>query len=516
MRKVLVSGAGGTREFNLFKIKILKYILIILFLILMLIFDICLLWKPRSTDVEGDVLIHLVFARNFSKAETFVYGNNQKSNASSSPLWSILLSIFGKITKKIDSNEGFLLLARIISIIFLLIALLILYVSLRILNINKLLSIFSLGIIFFHPITFYWCVANPMETSLVLLFISLLIIFLIMMDVSNYNSIKNGIIFSILSLISFTIRPELIFICGISAIFFIFKNSKFNKDFFLAFSITTAFLSFIYLYIFLKAGLSPLSNAGFSRRAYLQYYDALQIPVLNIYLSLDAIILVLLVLPLLIGDYISINKNVTNIYSKISLLWIIFYTLLFTFYYYSTWRGRYLLPVIIGIVPAGLVGIEMLFKKSPPMKYLLYIWLMFIIVIPLYPLAAHSKAYEARKQKNPESIYWDVPDIHLKIMVQEVQSAYYYPNLEFISTDGLIDMSAYYAMKNNLTVYEFILEKRPDIIGLGRFYLQDPDNLQAKLFENANNKSSFKIKNLFLDYLGIIKGSGPVFKVYYE
>ncbi|MEX1118730.1 MAG: hypothetical protein WEB60_08035 [Terrimicrobiaceae bacterium] len=101
-------------------------------------------------------------------------------------------------------------------------------------------------------------------------------------------------------------------------------------------------------------------------------------------------------------------------------------------------------------------------------------------------------------------------------LVQEVQSAYYHPELLHISTEGLITPEAYNASKQGKTLYEFIMKLRPDLVGFGNYPIKDPDGLQDLINNAAIAEKNLTFKNLKLIYLGQLAGAGPVFTAQFE
>jgi hypothetical protein len=190
--------------------------------------------------------------------------------------------------------------------------------------------------------------------------------------------------------------------------------------------------------------------------------------------------------------------------------------LFFSFYFYTTWRGRYFLPILYFLAP---VGCAALFKKPHSgLRTLATATLYYAMVcaILLYPLSGHARAPAVRaRDKSANFDYFQPEPSHESILVQEVQGAYYYPTLRYISTDGLIAMEAFRAWQKDMTVYEFALEERPDLVGVGEYYLRDPEEMGRRIRQAMREKANVRVGKIALKYSGILRGCGHVFEAKY-
>ena len=75
------------------------------------------LWEWRADQLSGDVMIHLVFARNFAEGRWFEYSLGQPSRANTTILWEWILAVLGVLTGQIRSNEGFMTVARVFAML---------------------------------------------------------------------------------------------------------------------------------------------------------------------------------------------------------------------------------------------------------------------------------------------------------------------------------------------------------------------------------------------------------------
>lgn len=132
--------------------------------------------------------------------------------------------------------------------------------------------------------------------------------------------------------------------------------------------------------------------------------------------------------------------------------------------------------------------------------------------LSLRPLASFA---DAPSQRKLEPDFIAPPEAAKVFLVQEVQSAYYHPELLHISTEGLISPESYVANKQGKTLYEFVMELQPDLIGFGKYPLKDPDGLQDLINKAAVAGKDLEFKHLKLKYLGQLAGAGPVFTAQY-
>jgi hypothetical protein len=135
-----------------------------------------------------------------------------------------------------------------------------------------------------------------------------------------------------------------------------------------------------------------------------------------------------------------------------------------------------------------------------------------LCLLSLRPLAGFADAPNQR-QIAPDFIA-PPPDAKT-FLVQEVQSAYFHPELLHISTEGLISPEAYNAYKQGKTLYEFIMETRADLIGFGNYPIRDPDGIQTLINNAAVAGQDLQFRDLTLKYLGQLPGAGPVFAAHY-
>jgi hypothetical protein len=318
----------------------------------------------------------------------------------------------------------------------------------------------------------------------------------------------------LLTAAGFLVRPELLvfgILAGAAALCFTaLKHGKNAAGFALALGAGMAGWT-----LFMQAsGLAVLPNAGSARRLMLLLEDASFLPLVHLPYSPDAMLFLALFAPLLAGTAILLFKGTSTgkATALAGLFMAGFCLLFFTFYFYTTWQGRYLLPAIFAITPPGVAGLSRFFGKPLPVSMVASFYCAIITLLLLRPLSAYADAPQQRSLPRPEYVRPEPGD--RRILCQEIQSAYFYPQLFHICTEGLIGLEALEARRKNLSVLEFIREQKPDLIGVGRYPLRDPEDVARQIRAAAASKSDLSLPGLELDYLGPMEGCGPVFRVH--
>ncbi|CAN5659764.1 hypothetical protein BH09VER1_BH09VER1_00370 [soil metagenome] len=470
------------------------------------------LWKPRASQISGDTLIHLVFARNAVAGHPFEYNLGAPSRAMTAPLWNWVLAAAGWVTGTAQDNEGFLWGFRLLSVATLGVALWVAWRIGRRLEAGVLWAAGGLMVLGTNPSTFYWTVANPMETAGAALIA-------LGMVAWAYRAAGDGraliwALGGLLTGLGFLTRPELVIFGGLAGgAAFLCATAKPWKG---AAAFAGAALGVFavwsgYLYF---SGLALLPNAGSARRLMLLQEDAKMLPGLGIPYSPDAILFVGLFAPLVIGALLGLwlFARPGKAAALAGLLMAGFAGMFFSFYFYSTWQGRYMLPAIFALAPVGVAGLSRGLARVPGWLVTLGIggYATVLAVLFLHPLSRYADAPQERMAL-PKS-YLQPPVGARKILCQEIQSAYFYPGLFHVCTEGLIGLEALEARKEGKTVRQFIDEQRPDLIGPGRYPLKDPDGVIPAIRKAADAKADLELPGLKLVYLGEMAGCGPVFR----
>ena len=183
-----------------------------------LIADFALLGLPVPHLMEGDALIHLVFARNMTEGRPFEYGLGQPSRGGTSLLWEVLLAMVGKLTRTAQHGEAFVLATRITSGACLLIFGWAFVRVLGALGLRRRAAVLVTALCVAHPVVFYWTVANPMETALTLVLVAGLVAEILPPSVSARRALRSAFALALFTFALLLARPELSLLAGLAAV----------------------------------------------------------------------------------------------------------------------------------------------------------------------------------------------------------------------------------------------------------------------------------------------------------
>ncbi|MFZ4681902.1 MAG: hypothetical protein ACOYMS_05340 [Terrimicrobiaceae bacterium] len=471
------------------------------------------LYKPAAGQVSGDTLIHLIFARNAADGRPFEFNPGFPSRALTAPLWNWLLTLAGVVTGTVKDPEAFLLIFRVLSLAVLALALRLVWGLSRQLGATTIWTAAGVLVVLTNPSTFYWTAANPMETSGAVL-LTLAFIWWAgwtVRDPGFWRWVTGGA----LTMAGFLMRPELLVFGGLSGLAAGCLTPVRQWKNALGYPLALAAGLGAWTLFLRASGLAVLPNAGSARRLMLLLEDASSLPVFSIPYSPDAAIFLALFAPLVLGAILLLrdSRPFARAAALAGLLIAAFCLFFFTFYFYTTWQGRYLLPAVFAVVPPGVAGLSQAFRAWKPLHVSLgavgYATLLAILLIR--PLGVYADAPRQRSLLRPAYVQPGPDD--RRILVQEIQSAYFYPELFHVCTEGLIGLESLEARRRDLSVLEFIQEQQPDLIGLGRYPLKDPEDVVAKIREAASAGSGLSLPGLDLVFLGPMEGCGPVFRV---
>ena len=470
------------------------------------------LWKPRADQISGDTLIHLVFARNLLEGRPFEFNVGHPSRALTSPLWNWTLAAAGAVTSTGRSREGFLLIFRVLAAATLLVALWSAWSLSGRLAAKPFWSAASILILATNPCVFYWTVCNPMETAAACLVALLLLHWC--WRASTSASLPLWFCGGFLSAAGFLVRPELIVFGALAgtAAFVCSSQKRWS-----AAALFTAGLGLgvgLWSLTMIWSGLSVLPNAGSARRLMLLLHDASPMPVLGWPWSRDSLLFLGLFFPFFFGALSGLGAREAEVRAVClaALMMAAFSALFFTFYFPTTWQGRYLLPAVFVLVPVGAARLGFILPAigRPAMLAGIAFYSILLALILLRPLGSYADAPRQRSLPEPEFI--EVPPDAHTILCQEIQSAWFNPRLFHICTEGLIGLESLEARRRNLSVIEFIREQRPDLIGGGRYPLRDLEGVAAAIDSAAGKKKNVVLPGVELVYLGELPGCGAVFK----
>ncbi len=277
----------------------------------------------------------------------------------------------------------------------------------------------------------------------------------------------------------------------------------------------------LYCLLFWSLDMSPLPSANNARRLMLSMDKSLPI-IAGIKFSLDPWKLAVLFFPLPLGAglMVLLGNRAHKIIAAASLGAFLAGVLFFSFYFYTTWQGRYLVPFLFLLIPAALGGYGMLLKDQQPLRELLFTlvacgYFAASSYILLQPLANYSKVHKTGRNAGTSNgtEFYQQASASTKVLCLEVQGAAFHPELTFISSEGLITPEALAARREGLTVLEFIKQQQPDLVSILNCPLDDPDGIQNKLRKAVAAKEDVVVGDLDLVYQGWMRGTGPVWKV---
>jgi hypothetical protein len=501
----------------------MPFIPAILLAAILLGFNYYFLWEWWSHQLSGDVMIHLVFARNFAEGRWFEYSLDQFSRANTTILWEWILAVLGILTGQVNSNEGFMTVARIFAMLCVALTGWLLYRWGRQLHLSQMAASLTAVFVVLNPMVFYWTAVNPMETCMTLVLTTATAMWVWRTGHADLPSgwsaqwraglIGGGWLF-LLSLI----RPEMLALSFVAALAFLFGQGIKRWPLAALLVIVPLALTVLQALALSLGGVPIIPTPNTARRLIALTYDTTTL--LGIPINPDAWKVLLSWAPLLLASlYVAFLGERRDRPTHFFALGVCgFSALFFSLYYYTTWQGRYMVPALVSLtIPAVAIllpALKSLNLKTHTLNLKPYIFLygLALCALAMWPLARYAQAPYNRAVV--EEFTPPPPDARV-FLVQEVQSAYFFPHLEHISTEGLITPEATEAYRKGQTLYDFIMELRPDLIAHGRYYLDDPDELQKKINDAAHAGADLIYRDLRLTHRGLMLGAGPHFQAEY-
>lgn len=358
------------------------------------------LWETRSDQISGDVLIHLIFARNFAEGRWFEFSHGQISRANTTFLWEWILAILGILTGQVRSSEGFLTIARLLAMTCTA------FTGLKMFQWGKQLGLLAgtsalvCVFVLLNPVTFYWTAVNPMETSLALLFAVLTAIWITNLSnphpewvapwdrwprkrgagiknpehiepsatqpTSNPAPWKSGLIGGLLIFGLSQARPEMLAVAPIAALALLLGQGWTRWKLGLVVIAVPFLLTALQALWLAISGFPVLPSSSLARRLMMLTYSSTPFPILGIPANLDAMKVLLLWSPLLLasacGAFLG-NKNLRPLYFFVLGL-CAFSGLFFSFHQFTTWQGRYMLPALVVLATPAIAMISG-WRQSP-------------------------------------------------------------------------------------------------------------------------------------------------------
>lgn len=488
---------------NQFFLRKVPILLLSIFILLSLIQSIILF--PAT---EGDTYIHYVFARNIAQGHWFQYNTGELSTGSTSPLWTVILGGLYRI----GGGDNITLWSKILSIIFLLGTIPLVYLITQHLFLNPKVSLLASLFWAVNPFAAYWA-ASAMET---LFFIFLVLLSALLFEkVIKYKFEKRWrtiCLGFVLGLTSLT-RPEgIIASLIILALIFIkifrlqtpaFKKVKILTNLFLPLIvIISPYYIFIYLNfqtIFTSSSISRLLSA---RKVAFQTLGIYWTP--KVFFSLGKYYFAFLI-PFVFG-FLKLIQGRDLVKSDnlqfFSLIWLLFHFSFFTFIMPDIYVLRYTLPMMPFYFITCALGIKLLFDifyKKRSRIFLIFV-IIFIFITLSENLFLLKKRYLQAKESPVNVMYntgtWlkdNTPENSL-IAAGEVQVAYY-SGRKVLSLDGIIDGKATPYRKAKSNMLPFLERYKPDYI-LGQFiprFWQDTIFLRLVQDESGEYKIGSKL-----------------------
>jgi len=477
--------------------------------IILIAANIYYLWEWHADQLSGDVMIHLVFARNFAEGRWFEYSLGQPSRANTTILWEWILVVLGVLTGQIRSNEGFMTVARIFATLCVAFTGWRLYVWGRAAQLGASVAALLAVFVLLNPVVFYWTAVNPMETCMTLVLATALSMW-VWREARNTGPARPwraGLIGGLWVFALSLFRPEMLPLGGVAALAFLFGQGRQRWPLALLLVVVPLVLTALQALFLSLTGVPIVPTPNTARRLIALKYDTTSL--LGVPINPDAWTMLLSWSPLLLGALFVAFRGVKNdrpsAYFALGVC--AWSALFFSLYYYTTWQGRYMVPSIIALSVPAVAALHRAIPRNigwlaGPAYALVSCFLL------LRPLAAYA---DAPNQRALVTEFVPPPDDARVFLVQEVQSAYFFPHLQHISTEGLITPEAHEAYKRGLTLYEFIMELRPDLVSFGRYYLDDPDGLQEKINTAALAGEDLQYRDLTLTFRGQMLGAGHYF-----
>jgi hypothetical protein len=484
------------------------------------------LWEWWSHQLSGDVMIHLVFARNFAEGRWFEYSLGQPSRANTTILWEWILALLGLATGQIRSNEGFMTVARIFAGLCVMATGWLQFRWGKLAGLRPGTAALVAVFVVLNPVVFYWTLVNPMETCMTLVLATATALWVWRTSQIRHEhsgaEIRAGLIGSLWVFGLSLIRPEMLPVGMIAALAFLFGQGRSRWRLALMLTVVPIGLTILQALALALGGIPIVPTPNTARRLIALTYDT--ITILGIPINPDAWKVLLSWAPLLLASLAGAilgdrTRRPVHFFALGVCGWS---AIFFSLYYYTTWQGRYMVPsLVVLVIPA--VAAIIAFLNPPPatrhaspisstIRFALFPYALLLCALALWPLARYANAaYERDTQVE----FVPPPEDAKVFLVQEVQSAYFYPHLLHISTEGLITPEVYEAYTKGQTLYDFIMELRPDLIAYGRYYLDDPDGLQKKINEAALAEENLEYKDLKLKFRGLLLGAGHHFAAEY-
>jgi hypothetical protein len=423
------------------KIKSSKIFSIIIEIIALLSFAIFILFGQVGHKIGfplDDAWIHQTYARNLVESGKWIYTNGTVSGGSTSPLWTILLSIGYVIKKGIPWT--FILSAAIYLLVIFFSARLIKESDPRIHN-WKLLLASSIVMLDWHLL---WAAASGMETVFFILGIIILFYSLIL------NS-PNWLFIGIINGVLIWIRPDGLTLLGPSLLILIIGSIQRKCSWKEWLRFFGPFITILILFMGFNYAISGeiFSNTFYAKQA--EYQTLLSQPLTTRFIDEFTQIITgagILVLPGFIYAFFHYIKN-RDFKAFAIVLWIFGYIIIYSLRLPVTYQhGRYMMPVMVPFLLIGITGIINLvgnIRAEKVQKLLTTAWFGAIIftsaVFYVLGLQTYRSDVEVINNLLVEPANWieqNIPEAD-KIATHDIGAIGYFTNHPIVDLAGLIN-----------------------------------------------------------------------------
>ena len=426
-----------------------------------------------------DSWIHLTFARNLVDYGSFSYYKNQlATSGSTSPIYTLLLSVFYLFSK----NE--FIISYIIGIAFL---------SFTVFSIFKLLKLHFSSAMWLAVIAALLTALQPrlnlisvsgMETTM--------FIFLLVLSLYYYKRMNKTALGITLGLLLWCRPDGLILWAAIladhvfSQIFITSKsrNSKIKislKELYKPFSIALGISAIYVLFNLILSG-TPFPNTFRSKLATYQHNSRISFLNNDVLLNFSSFEFVILWVPFIIGGFIVIRDLVKKKYNEFSLYLIFITGFIFTYWWllpFSFSFSRYLLPIIPFYIIIAVYGVKITLEFfAGKTKSAIFVnilgggYIAALIIISVVFISKDSDIYTyACKYFNDRHVTvgkWIAKNtpVNAVVATHDIGAIEYYGNRKLIDMVGLVSPEIIDKMDVGFITYlnNFLKEKKPDYL----------------------------------------------------
>ena len=446
---------------------------IILFASIACIVFICFgLWGQEIGFPLDDAWIHQTYAKNLVTFGSWTYSSGMVSGGSTSPLWTLLISLGYLI-----SNNFGILWTFVISVMAFL--LLVSFSSLTFRNEGdqtQIWKVFFFGLLLASEWHLLWSTGSGMETTLY----SLAIVFLMYL---LFKVQQNWLWIGITAGLLVWLRPDGITLLGPIAFIFVLQFTRKQSS-------LKELFSFLGPYIFFGAGYilfnllttgNILPNTFYAKQ--IEYQELLNAPIFNRILTEISPVMTgagLLVLPgFLFEIWQSIRTKNTKYFAII--LWILGFILLYSFRLPVVYQhGRYIVPVIAPYFILGCIGIFSLLSQIKNIKFgklLSVTWIgsIAIIAVGFYFIGMNTyrSDVEIINQLLVQPAKWVNDNLSQDdiIAVHDIGAMGYFSNRKLIDLAGLINPEVIPIMNDQNKIFQFMKTSDADyFVGFQDWY----------------------------------------------